>query len=142
MEVDFINLTSINTMKNFNWMKAIGFGIVIWAVLFALVWASMSMAVYGSIITKLVLVIVAASLAYSFTPDARFITTAQALGYGVSFVVVGVLLDLIVSRQFDSAIFSAWEYWLSYALILISPMFRSEGSGVLGQSRSRNISHA
>ncbi len=111
-------------MKTFNWPKAIGFGVLIWAIMYAVVWLSMAINIYDSVITKIILVLIAGVISYMFAANSKSMSTSQALGYGLMWVVVGVVLDLLITSQFYSTVFSMWEYWVGYALILIAPMFQ------------------
>jgi len=125
-------------MEKFNWSKAIGFGSLIWVVMFSLVSFLVEFDWYNMTVSKFILVVAAGALSYSFASNIRMLSLSQSAGYGFSWMIVGVLLDIIISRQFAASIFSGWEYWASYALILLVPMIYSG----LGESELVNISPA
>src|SRR5581483_1405432 len=108
-------------MNKFNWTKALGFGLLIWAIMFALG----ALAAYFSfglgVWTMLVLAVVAAFVAYGFALNAAPETTGQAISYGVVFAAIGLLLDLLISNALSPGIFGVWTYWLGYLFILGAP---------------------
>lgn len=111
----------------FNWYKAIGFGVVIWLVMFALI-----SALVGFDITTdtLWIGIGTAAVAGIASYIAALFTKVEnmwlALAYGASWVVVGVALDLLISMRFNADIFTQWQYWLGYALVLLAPLADTE----------------
>ena len=48
----------------------------------------------------------------------------QAIGYGLIFAVVGIVLDYMISSKFAPGMFRSSYYWLSYLLVIILPLFR------------------
>jgi len=108
-------------MNNFNWLKAVGFGVVIWAILFFVVWATTSIGIFSSVWTQVVIAVIAAAVTYAFAGAARASDMGPALGYGVVFAVVGVILDLLISRQYIPELFNMWTYYLTYVAILFVP---------------------
>ena len=119
-------------MTKFNWYKALGFAVLIWAVMFALVWATIGMGIFGSVWTQIGLAVIAAVVTYLFASNTKTSDVGSALGYGAVFAAVGIVLDLIISRQFVAGLFSLWTYYLTYAAILFAPSVQS----VFGESRS------
>ncbi|MFA6422642.1 MAG: hypothetical protein WCV92_04550 [Candidatus Buchananbacteria bacterium] len=105
-----------------NWKKAIGFGILIWLIMFALVSATLGW--YDQLWFRIVLAIIAGIISLILAGYIKPSSYARALTYGVVFVVIGVILDLLVTRRFNAAIFSDWVLWLSYVLVLVAPMLR------------------
>ena len=109
-------------MNKFSWTKAIGFGIAIWAAIFivaSIVVSGLGIALGTGTFTALA--ILAGILSYLFAIGTGSKNSAQALGYGVVFTAVGVVLDTLISYQFQSNIFSQWQYYLGYALVLLAP---------------------
>lgn len=121
-------------MNNFNWLKAIGFGIVIWAIMFAVTWATIGLGIFGSVWTQLALALIAGIASYAFAMNAKATDVGPALGYGAMFAAIGIVLDLIISRVFVAGLFSMWTYYLAYAAILFAPSielgFRGNPSSV------------
>ena len=122
-------------MTNFNFTKAFSFGILIWLIMFALVSALVGFGIFDSVYTQLGVAIVAGVLAYAFASSANPHSATQALSYGSLFVAVGLVLDFIISRQFNSGIFGMFTYWVGYALMLFAPTLRI-------QSEERSVHQA
>ncbi|MDD5721124.1 MAG: hypothetical protein PHT16_01600 [Candidatus Pacebacteria bacterium] len=112
-------------MEKFNWFKVAGYGALIWVIMFAFVWLLISLSLFDSVISKIIIVLAAGVLSYLFTPDAKSLKPSTAFGYGVSWVIVGVVLDLLISMRFMADLFGRWEYWLAYALILLAPVIHT-----------------
>ncbi|HYF04927.1 MAG TPA: hypothetical protein VEA59_02025 [Patescibacteria group bacterium] len=110
---------------NFNWTKALGYGVLLWVVMFVVGAILASMGIGLSAGWILVLGIIGAILAYSFAANARPGTAGAALGYGITFAVIGIILDSLISAQFTAGtnLFNSWTYWLGYVLVLAAPMF-------------------
>jgi hypothetical protein len=112
-------------MTKFNWYKALGFGVLVWAVGGAALWvlaATTLSPAWGHGIVAAVIGITA----YLFAINAQPEDVGQALGYGAVFVAVGMALDAVITRTFDAHIFTTWQYYLGYALALFAPLFRAE----------------
>lgn len=108
-------------MDKFNWSKALGFAVLIWIVMFAIVWATIGMGIFNSVWTQVILAIIVGIAAYLFAVNTKAVDVGPALGYGAVWAVVGIALDLIISRQFVPGLFGLWTYYLAYALILFAP---------------------
>src|SRR3989344_1896380 len=103
-------------MNKFNWFKAVGFGALVWAIMFV---AASVIVAFGATIGigwSLALAVVGGITAYLFALNAKPEDGVQALGYGAAFVVIGVVLDLLVSQQFVAGLFNMSTYYLGYAL--------------------------
>ncbi len=110
-------------MNNFNWAKALGYGVALWVILFvvaAIIAAGLNLEL--GIWAMLVLAVIAGAVAYFFGLEINPQTSGQAFAYGAAFAAIGLLLDLLVSRQFTSGIFGIWTYWLGYVFILFAPL--------------------
>ena len=118
---------------NFNWFKAIGFGVLNWAVMFAVASLLVSLGVTINIGWSLALAVVMGITAYLFSMNAKAENAGSALGYGATFVVLGVILDLLISSYFVSGLFNMWTYYVGYALVLLAPImeFGARGSDVV-----------
>ncbi|MBI5138914.1 MAG: hypothetical protein HZA95_03920 [Candidatus Vogelbacteria bacterium] len=104
----------------FNIKKAIGYGALLWLVMFAIISATLPS--YNSYwwMTP-VMSVVGLMLAYVFSRYENPKSINAAFSYGATFVVVGLILDYLVSYQFVPGLFNDTIYWLSYLLILIAP---------------------
>ena len=116
-------------MTNFNWFKAIGFGIVIWAIMFGLVWAAIGFGIFGSVLTQIALAILAGVASYFFAYGAKPEGIGTALGYGSVFAIVGIILDLIITQQLVAGLFHMWTYYLTYGVMLLAPSLQWGAEG-------------
>lgn len=108
-------------MNKFNWSKALGFGVLIWAVMFVAVWAAIAMGIFSSVWTQIALAVIAAVATYLFASNAAASDIGPAFGYGVIFAAIGIALDLIISQRLVPGLFGLWTYYLTYAAILFAP---------------------
>ena len=125
-------------MEKFNWNKTVGYGALVWAIMFALVSLLAGYALYDTLISKIIVVLAAGVLSYLFAVNTKPGNMFQAFGYGAAWVIVGVVLDVLITIQFNTALFSSWEYWLSDALILFAPALYTG----LNETGDVKISHA
>ncbi|MDE2399983.1 MAG: hypothetical protein KGL67_03175 [Patescibacteria group bacterium] len=125
-------------MEKFNWTKALGFGALIWLIMFALVSAFVGFNIYEALLSKIIFVLAAGLLSYLCVRNVKTASLGRAFEYGLTWVAVGVVLDLLVSMQFNPTMLLAWEYWVSYAFILFVPMFYSG----FGTTKNVNALHA
>jgi len=108
-------------MNKFSWSKAFGFGLLLWVSLFIIATVLSVVHATFSLWVVLALGIVGAFIAYGFAVSANPLGPAQALGYGISWVLIGLVLDALISRQIHSQIYGLWTYWFGYAMILLAP---------------------
>ena len=104
-----------------NWKKAISFGILIWLIMFALVSATLTW-YYGYQWFRIVVAVVAGIISWILVKNAKPGSMGKALGYSIIFVIIGVILDALISRKFNANIFTSKSLWLGYALILLAPL--------------------
>jgi len=107
-----------------NWKKAIGFGVLLWVLMFVIVSAFIGFKVPESMWLNIGYAIISGVISFVLAGYAKPKSLGMALGYGVSWVVVGVILDAIVTMRFNPEIFMAWELWLGYGLVLLAPLLR------------------
>jgi len=108
-----------------NWTKAVGFGVLIWLIMFAVV-SVISDWYQGNTWVKVVVILLAGVIAFFLAGYVKPDSVGLALGYGLVWVVVGLLLDYLITKRFNSEIFSLWSVWTSYALILLAPLLKVE----------------
>ena len=112
-------------MNKFDWFKAIGFGVLVWAAGGLALWALTATTLSAGWAHGIVAAVIGIT-AYLFAINAKPEDVGQALGYGAVFVAVGMGLDALITRTFDPHIFTTWQYYLGYALALLAPLFRTE----------------
>lgn len=108
--------------STFNWTRGLGYGALIWLILFALTSALVGFEAMNTFNGQALTMSVAAILTYGLSYSIRPVDGYHAFGYGFLWAVVGILLDLVITFQFNPAVFSTWQYWVSYALVLFVPM--------------------
>ena len=109
----------------FNWKKGILFGLLLWVIMFVI--ASIFVAfklptesVFFNIFWIVLSAIVVFICAHYLMPR----NISQAILYGLIFAVIGIVLDLIISARFVSGLFASVYYWISYLVVILTPMLR------------------
>lgn len=108
-------------MNKFSWSKALGFGVLIWAIATAVLAILGQIQSIGPLWAHGIIAGIAAISAYLFTRNAQPASAEQALGYGVIWAVIMLVLDLAATQWFDAHVFSAWQYWIGPALVFLAP---------------------
>ena len=107
----------------FNWKKALGYGALIWVIMFAVASALVQV---PPVAMTVVIIVVSVALAYVFAGKVGPLTVARAFAYGGVWALVGIILDFFITTQFAPTIFSQWVYWVDYALIVLAVVARSK----------------
>lgn len=105
-----------------NWKKTIGLGLLLWVIMFAIasvfVAANWMDAGWASIVLLVITILITLALAGALKP----VSAGSAFGSGVVWAVISLVLDYLITRRFDADIFSSWEIWVAYILIILLPM--------------------
>lgn len=108
-----------------NWKKALGFGALVWIIMFIVVSIFIAYgAPSGELPSPLNIVLTIISLVTVYIVS-RYLALGNynmALGYGLVFAVVGIVLDFLISQRFAPGMFSSVYYWVSYLLIVFVPL--------------------
>ncbi len=107
-----------------NWKKAIGFGALIWVLMFVIVSIFIGFKIYDYLWIEILIAVIGGIISFILAGYVKPKSYGIALAYGASWVVIGILLDIIVTMRFNSAIFLSWTLWLGYGLGLIAPLLR------------------
>ncbi len=107
-----------------NWKKMLGFGALLWVLMFVIVSIAIGFKIPESLWLNISFAVISGVISFVLAGYAKPKNLGMALGYGASWVVVGVILDGIVTMRFNSEIFMAWELWLGYGLVLLAPLLR------------------
>jgi hypothetical protein len=118
-------------MRTFSWTKAVGFGVLLWLTSFAVISTLGSR--YEVLWVQVALAVGAGIVAYIFSSFSEIDTAEHAVAYGVAWAVIGITLDLVVSRALAPTMFANWSYWLGYTLVLLAPWLQIE---------TRSVSHS
>ncbi len=109
---------------NFNFGRAIGFGILLWIIVFALSALAMAVGWTGFAVVGFIIAVIAGILAFVFAGYVHEDNALMAFYTSLTFVVITAVLDLVITMRFSSTIFSQWTLWLGYALIFIAPFMQ------------------
>lgn len=107
-----------------DWKKALAFGVALWILMFAVVSVFLAFNLYGFSLAKLMVVLIAGAIVYVLAGYVKPASAGQALGYGLVWVIVGLILDYLITYRFNSQIFLMRTLWLGYLLVLIVPWLR------------------
>lgn len=105
------------------YLKVVFLGALIWAVMFALISAflpSYTASAWvrgGTVIAAGVLSLIAAGFSGLRGWGGAFCTA-------LTFVAVGLILDYLITRQYNPNIFYSKTLWAGYVLVFIAPFFR------------------
>lgn len=113
----------------FSWTKAVGYGVLIWGAMAVSLWILGSIQSLSSIWVHSLVAVVGGISAYLFAFDAKAGEGIRAAGYGLSWAIVTLMLDLVVVQRFDAHVFASWPYWVGIALVFIAPWIQTETTG-------------
>lgn len=120
--------------NTFSWSKALGFGLIVWGISVLSLWL-LSYTNLSELWTHALVAMIAGGTAYFSANLTEVGTTGKGFYYGASWVVLGLLLDLAITQNYDAHIFTTWQYWSGYALVLLAPLLE-------GTAESEAHSHA
>ena len=109
-----------------DWKKAVFLGVGLWVAMFVIVSAFIAFMLYTPGQPNIIVAVVAGIISYVLAGFAKPKTLQNALQYGASWVVVGLVLDWLITTRFSSVIFQMWTLWLGYGLILLAPLLRTK----------------
>ncbi len=109
-----------------DWKKAIGFGVLIWVLMFAIVSAVLN-TYQETLWMKTVIILVAGLIAWFLAKKVKPGSMGSALGYGFVWVIIGLILDYFITMRFNAEIFQLWSLWAGYGLIFLAPLLRIKG---------------
>lgn len=113
-----------------DWKKAVGFGAVIWILMFVIISIFIAFNIFGNAVAKVIIAIIAGAISYFLATKIKPADVKMALAYGVIWVIMGVILDALITVRFNALIFSSKGLWLGYLLVLLAPLLTvKKGSG-------------
>lgn len=104
-----------------NWKKAVGFGFLFWVIMFAIVSALVALKFYGNIWGKVVTVVIGFVVAYVLANYAKPRSIGTAFGFGISWVIIGLILDFLITTRFEPNLFRFRSLWVGYLVVLLAP---------------------
>lgn len=105
-----------------NWKNALGFGVALWILMFVIVSVLIAFKLYP--VYPILAALFAGVVSYVLSGYARPKNNSEALTFGATWVVVGVVLDALITTRFSAGIFGMWTLWLGYALVLFAPLLK------------------
>jgi len=102
--------------------KAICLGVALWMVMFVLVSVFIAFGLYGQAVVKSAVAMIAGFIALALVVYARPKNLMSSLGYGVTWVIVGLFLDLLITWRFNENIFYEWSVWVGYGFVLLASL--------------------
>ena len=121
-------------MNKFNWTKALGFGVLIWAVMAVALFILGNIQSIGPLWAHGIVAALGGVSALLLASNVKAESGTQAAGYGLVFAAVVLVLDLAVTQWFDAHIFASWQYWLGPALAFVAPWLQTETRTQLTQA--------
>jgi hypothetical protein len=109
-------------MNTFNWVKGLGFGIILWAIMLIIAFAVGWVGFEATLLVNVAIALVTAVIAYLLARNVRPSTLGQAAGYGLLWAVVGFVLDFGILHNFDTSILASWQYWMLFAGAFVGPV--------------------
>ena len=109
-----------------SWKKALGFGALIWAIMFVVVSILVAYGFVasggGSTLFSWLLAILSLVVTYVAAMYIAPKSSMEAIQYGLVFAVVGIILDFLISQRFAPGMFSSVPYWVTYVLMVFVPL--------------------
>jgi hypothetical protein len=121
-------------MNTFSWSKALGFGVLIWGIMAVALWILASIQSLSPFWAHGLAGAVGGIIALLFTRSANPESGSQAFGYGLTWAVIVLLGDLVVTQWFDAHIFSAWQYWIGAGIVFLAPWVETEAKQAMHHS--------
>lgn len=100
------------------------FGLLLWVIMFAVVSVFTGFKIYNNFWMKIVTIIIGGAITYWLAGLVKPEVAARALAYGVVWVVVGLILDALITTRFNALIFRSRSLWVGYLVVLLAPWAR------------------
>lgn len=107
-----------------NYKKLIGYGVLIWVIVFAVVSAFIAFDIPSdNLFVNLVSLIAIIIATWFLAKNLKVKTQKEMIKYSLAWLIIAIILDLIVSVQFTGfGLFGRWHVLFGYLLILIVPL--------------------
>ena len=104
--------------------KGIGYGIATQVIVFVVISVLIKFGWFDIQVVRYLSALIAPIAVYFFASNLAIKSGYEALSYGLVIVIVGLILDYAISRQYNADIFSSRTLWAGYILTLLTPMLR------------------
>lgn len=106
-----------------NWKKGVVSGIALWILMFVIVSVLIAFNVYATTTGKVVTIVIAGIISLFLAQRVKPSSAGVAATYGFLWVVIGLILDAIITTRFNPSIFAAKSLWIGYLVVLLAPLF-------------------
>ena len=107
-----------------NWGKALGFGILLWVLMFVIISIFVAFNIAEGTFIAIIFAIIGGIISFVLAGKVNPGNMGTAFLYGLIWVIIVFILDWLISTRFNDAIFSVWTIWLGYALVLLAPLLK------------------
>ena len=107
-----------------SWKQALGFGVFIWVLIFAIVSVFVAFKAYDNTYAKIAIVIIAGLLSFAVAGRIGALDVPKAAAYGLIWAATGLILDVLVTTKFNPTVFETKSIWVSYAFLILAPILR------------------
>jgi len=118
----------------FNWKKGLGFGAIVWAIMFIVVCILLAYKMPQNMLFTAIVTLISLIAVFFFAKNIAPKNYMEALEYGLVFAVVGIILDFLISKRFAPDIFYQASYWVSYLLVVLVPLLTVKKSKIESQN--------
>lgn len=109
--------------------NTLGFGVAIWVLMFVVVSVFIAFNLYENFLGKTVTVLISGVLGYFFGRSARA-TNWTTWAYTVaSWVIIGLILDYLITFRFEPGIFGFKSLWFGYLFLVLGSILGGRGKG-------------
>lgn len=107
------------------YIHGIGYGVACWGIMVVFIFLFVALKQGDKLIFELFSAVIGGIAAYWLAGYLKPATMGTAFGYGVIFVVVGVILDLLITNNvLNMNVLAMWPMWVGYALVLLAPLLQ------------------
>jgi len=108
-----------------NWLKAIGYGVAVWAIMFVAASVCIALKITDPIIMGIVMVIVSIVVLWLLSKQYKIASLSKGIQVGLVWLVVIAILEYVITvRGFmngDLSLYSSWSVITGYILIVVIP---------------------
>lgn len=107
-----------------NYGKGVGYGVATWIIVFVVISVLIKLGWFENQIVHYLSALIAPVAVYFFASNLSIKSGSDAFGYGIVIVLVGLILDYAITRQYNADIFASRTLWAGYVLTLLTPMLK------------------
>ncbi|MDD4995611.1 MAG: hypothetical protein PHW53_04075 [Patescibacteria group bacterium] len=108
-----------------SWKKAIGYGLLMWVIMFAAVSLLMAIGLAEFAYLWIITALIAGAVGFLLAKYVKVKSIGLGLGYAAVWVIIGVILDAVVTRYFNPNILGDWTLWVGYGVFVVGVILGS-----------------